>query len=580
MAAGDCEDESRQLDETPTWAVVGVCAVIIFVSILLEKGLHHLGQWLTKKHKHTLVEALEKVKAELMILGFISLLLTFGQNYIAQICIPYKLANTMLPCPLNDKAKADGGKYRRLLWESLMDQNPKRRILAAATVVKCPQGKVPLISINGLHQLHILIFFLAVIHVVSSALIMTLGRAKIHGWNEWEKETQSVDYAFSNDPSRFRYADDLSFVRSHTSIWNGNKILFYVKCFFNQFFKAVSKADYFTLRHGFISVHLAPGTKFNFKRYIKRALEDDYNVVVGISPILWASALVVLLLNVNGWQELFWASLVPLVVVLTVGMKLQAIIASMAIEIHERYTVVQGIPLVHLSDQHFWFGHPQFLRFLIHFALFQNAFQISYFVWIWYYELGHCFHNEFGFIIARICIGIGGQILCSYITLPLYALVSQMGSHMKMSIFDDQTSKALRRWHQNVKGKLKQVPHSRTGAPSTGASPRAVANASVTISTSPVHSVHQHKTMGRTSEAHFRSSRRNLTEHGNAERYLSEHDNTDGEAEISASEMGQFGTQHLGPTAQELEVRLQQDKDGHPFSFVNLATPRGKQPKP
>lgn len=33
-----------------------------------------------------------------MILGFISLLLTFGQNYIAQICIPVEVADTMLPC--------------------------------------------------------------------------------------------------------------------------------------------------------------------------------------------------------------------------------------------------------------------------------------------------------------------------------------------------------------------------------------------------------------------------------------------------------------------------------------------------
>lgn len=36
---------------------------------------------------------------ELMILGFISLLLTIGQNYIVRICISEKIANKMLPCP-------------------------------------------------------------------------------------------------------------------------------------------------------------------------------------------------------------------------------------------------------------------------------------------------------------------------------------------------------------------------------------------------------------------------------------------------------------------------------------------------
>lgn len=34
---------SRQLDQTPTWAVAGVCAVIILISIALEKILHKVG---------------------------------------------------------------------------------------------------------------------------------------------------------------------------------------------------------------------------------------------------------------------------------------------------------------------------------------------------------------------------------------------------------------------------------------------------------------------------------------------------------------------------------------------------------
>lgn len=43
MAGGDTV-ESRQLDQTPTWAVAAVCTVIILVSIALEKGLHRLGE--------------------------------------------------------------------------------------------------------------------------------------------------------------------------------------------------------------------------------------------------------------------------------------------------------------------------------------------------------------------------------------------------------------------------------------------------------------------------------------------------------------------------------------------------------
>ncbi len=44
MAASESSgSQTRELDQTPTWAVSGVCAVIIIVSIVLEKVLHKLG---------------------------------------------------------------------------------------------------------------------------------------------------------------------------------------------------------------------------------------------------------------------------------------------------------------------------------------------------------------------------------------------------------------------------------------------------------------------------------------------------------------------------------------------------------
>ncbi|KAG7968770.1 hypothetical protein I3843_08G171800 [Carya illinoinensis] len=88
---------SRELNQMPTWAVAGVCVVIIIISIVLENFLHKLGTRLIKRHKKALFEALKKVKAELMILGFISPLLTFGQSYIARICLPIKVLKNMLP---------------------------------------------------------------------------------------------------------------------------------------------------------------------------------------------------------------------------------------------------------------------------------------------------------------------------------------------------------------------------------------------------------------------------------------------------------------------------------------------------
>ncbi|KAG9129103.1 hypothetical protein Leryth_006383 [Lithospermum erythrorhizon] len=446
MAGGD--KATREFDQTATWAVACVCAIIIIISIALEKVLHKAGHYFEKKHKKALFEALQIVKTELMILGFISLILTFTQYYIADICIPKKFANRMLPCKLKDESddKESGNRRKLLMYE--------RRILAGGKPKGCSEGDAPLISVDSLHQIHILIFFLAVFHVIFTAVTMALGKLKMRSWKEWEKETSSHEYEFSNDPSRFRLSHETSFVRAHTSFWTKIPFFSYIGCFFRQFLKSVSKSDYLTLRNGFISDHLAPGSKFNFQNYIKRSLEDDFKTVAGISPVLWASFVVYLLINVEGWKALFWASLLPVIIILLVGTKLQAILTSMAMEITERHAVVQGIPVVKVSDEYFWFGRPQLVLHLIHFILFQNAFQITYFIWIWYeFGLNSCFHEDKGFVIAKLCLGVGVLILCSYITLPLYALIAQMGSHMKKSIFDEQTSKAIKKWHNTVKKK-------------------------------------------------------------------------------------------------------------------------------
>ncbi|XP_063948511.1 MLO-like protein 9 [Daucus carota subsp. sativus] len=449
MSGGDAPG-ARQLDQTPTWAVGLVCAVIVIISILLEKILHAIEHSFRSRNKRPLVEALMKIKGELMVLGFISLLLTFGQSYIARICISEHIANTMLPCKKPEVHDNKNASNRRLLWN-------EHRMLSGGGggKHKCHEGQLPLISVDGVHQLHIFIFFLAVFHVVYSALTMFLGRSKLRSWRSWEEEAAAQDeHKGVNDADKFRLAHETSFVRDHTSFWTKTPIFFYVGCFFRQFFRSVRKADYFAMRQGFINVHLSPGSKFDFRKYIKRSLEDDFKVIVGISPLLWASAVVYLTLNVEGWQSMFWLSVMPLFAILIIGTKLQAIISQMAIEITERHAIVQGIPLVQVSDRYFWFSWPKLLLYLIHLTLFQNAIEITYFLWISYeFGLNSCFHSDKYLQYLRVCIGVEVLFLCSYITLPLYALVTQMGSTMKKSIFDEQTNKALMSWHKHAQKK-------------------------------------------------------------------------------------------------------------------------------
>ncbi|EYU41618.1 hypothetical protein MIMGU_mgv1a0045331mg, partial [Erythranthe guttata] len=116
----------RSLEETPTWAVAVVCFVLVAVSVIIEYTIHLLGKWLVKNNKKDLYEALEKVKSELMLLGFISLLLTVGQGPISEICVSKKVGNSWHPCA----EKEEKSKYKEDDEKADFDDNGRRRLLA------------------------------------------------------------------------------------------------------------------------------------------------------------------------------------------------------------------------------------------------------------------------------------------------------------------------------------------------------------------------------------------------------------------------------------------------------------------
>ncbi|KAL0335346.1 UNVERIFIED_CONTAM: MLO-like protein 13 [Sesamum radiatum] len=294
-----------------------------------------------------------------MLLGFISLLLTVFQGTISRFCIPDHVANIMLPCKLKSTTA-----------EHLAAKNV-RRLLAEGASQQCSEGQVPFLSLEALHQLHIFIFVLAVVYVVSCASTMVLGGIKEHC------------------PSNPNY---------------------------------------------------------DFHKYMLRTLEQDFKKIIGISWYLWLFVVIFLLLNIAGWHAYFWLSFLPLALLLIVGAKLEHIITELAQDAAERVGDAEGTP-VRPSDELFWFHRPAIVLYLIHFILFQNSFEIAFFFWIWAtYGFRSCIMEGLHFIIPRLVIGVIVQVLCSYSTLPLYALVTQMGSMFKQTVFDEFTQELLRTW--------------------------------------------------------------------------------------------------------------------------------------
>ncbi|XVF47139.1 hypothetical protein PTKIN_Ptkin03bG0085300 [Pterospermum kingtungense] len=455
MAAGEGVAASRSLQETPTWAVATVCFIFISLSLLIEHLIHLISKWLKGHKKSALFEAVEKLKSVLMVLGFMSLLLTFTQRYISKICIPNKLANSMLPCHKSGPIKTT----KALGYQHHL--RSRERILAANSQSSgyCDSKEMsPLISEAGATQLSIFIFVLAVMQIVYSVVMMGLGRAKMRRWKAWEKETQTVEYQAANDPNRFRFTRQTTFAQRHMNSCAGTtSILLWIKCFFQQFFNSVAKVDYLTLRHSFICAHLSTNTSFNFQKYIQRSLEDDFKVVVGISPDMWFLVVIFLLLDIHGWNVYLWVSFLPLTIVLVLGTKLQVIVAKMAHQIKDHNSVIRGSPLVQPNDNFFWFSRPKYVLTLLHYTLFMNAFEAAFFVWVTLqYGIKSCYHEHTEIIVIRMVLAVTVQVLCSYITLPLYALVTQMGSNFKSTVLEETTADAIKQWHAGVKQKRKK----------------------------------------------------------------------------------------------------------------------------
>ncbi|XP_041000108.1 MLO-like protein 1 isoform X2 [Juglans microcarpa x Juglans regia] len=421
------EGEEATLEYTPTWVVAAVCTVIVAISLAVERLIHFTGKKLQQKNQKPLFEALQKVKEELMILGFISLLLTVFQNTISKICVPEDLTRHMLPCKLEE-----GGQE-----ESITN----------ATTAHFGSFFVSTISGKARRLLS---------EEVSSSKTSYCSR-KIRQWKNCEDEIAKENY----DPNQVMKTKTVTHVHQHAfikdhflGIGKNTALLGWLHSFVKQFYASVTKSDYKTLRLGFIMTHCRGNPKFNFHKYMMRALEDDFKQVVGISWYLWVFVVIFLLMNINGWHTYFWIAFIPFILLLAVGTKLEHVITQLAQEVAEKHVAIEGELVVQPSDEHFWFGRPRVVLFLIHFILFQNSFEIAFFFWIWVqYGFDSCIMGQVRYIVPRLIIGVFIQVFCSYSTLPLYAIVTQMGSNFKKSIFDEHVQAGLVGWAQKVKKK-------------------------------------------------------------------------------------------------------------------------------
>ncbi|CAN6558100.1 unnamed protein product [Malus baccata var. baccata] len=427
------EQEMRSLALIPTWSVATVLTILLAASLLVERGIHRLSYWLQKSNRKPLLEAVEKMKEELMLLGFISLLLTATSGMISSICIPSKFYDSNFsPCSrseINEETESNSSQESR---------------------IPCKEGYEPIVSYEGLEQLHRFIFIMAITHISYSCLTMLLAIVKIHSWRVWEDEARKDRHDSLTEITRqLTMRRQSSFVNPSTPVVR-NDIFIWVICFFRQFGHSVFRADYLTLRKGFIMNHnLSP--KYDFHSYMIRSMEEEFQRIVGVSATLWGFVVAFMLLNVKGSNLYFWIAIIPIALVLLVGMKLQHIIATLALE-NAGITGSRREGKLRPRDDLFWFKKPELLLSLIHFCLFQNAFELATFFWFWWqFGYNSCFIRKHWLVYMRLILGFAGQFLCSYITLPLYALVTQMGTNYKAAIIPQRIRETIHGWGESAR---------------------------------------------------------------------------------------------------------------------------------
>ncbi|TXG59806.1 hypothetical protein EZV62_014379 [Acer yangbiense] len=463
-------NEGRSFAETPTWAVATVITIMVLLGFFFHECLKKFGRWLDKTKRKSLLAALVKIKDELMLFGLLSLLMGHWSIFVAKICVKSSaLISRFYPCI--SKSDYRFVKHNLVSNSIYFNHTLVRELVDTRRHPYCPEGRESFASRESLEQLHRFIFVLGVTHVSYSFIAIALAMIKIYSWRTWENQaktmaTQSVQDSPEAAPNNRSIMRLTTFIFHHTSHpWSQNRVLVWLLCFSRQFWSSINRADYMALRLGFLTNHQLPLT-YDFHKYMLRSMEEEFRDIVGISVPLWIYAIVCIILDFHGTNVYLWLSFLPAMLILLIGTKLHRIVVKLAVEIMDRCPWMENHNF-NLRDDLFWFGKPKLLLHLIQLISFQNAFEMATFLWsLWEIKEPSCFMENRSFVVIRLTFGVTSQFWCSFITFPLYVIITQMGSRLKRSVVSQNVRTSLSHWKRRVRAK-KSIPGGLLSAAST-----------------------------------------------------------------------------------------------------------------
>ncbi|KAL3636890.1 Mlo14p [Castilleja foliolosa] len=179
----NCLDQTHTM--RTTWSVATVSTVFIVLSLGVERLILQITNWLKKTERKPLLLAIKKMKQELMLLGFIYVLITTMGSNISKICIPSKYFNgafVQYTKEGNDKERENGGSNlnckkthtMRTTWSvaTILTVFIVLSLAVERLILQITNNYQPFVPYEGLEQLHQLIFVMAITHICYSCMTM------------------------------------------------------------------------------------------------------------------------------------------------------------------------------------------------------------------------------------------------------------------------------------------------------------------------------------------------------------------------------------------------------------------------
>ena len=309
---------------TPGWRISLIFTIFVVLSFAIEKGLHAAERRIREVGYKGLLHTMRKVEEELLILGFLSLLLTAFSSFLVRICVDCGAYGCKVDAATEADAVESAAHARALLGRALLSATD-------ACSNPCPAGKEPFWSAEALHQTHLFVFILAIIFILYSATSMVLGWLRVGTWRGWEKE--AVDKCVTEDllppkslvvPEDWDGEDCIAICEANEE---RSSVTLLLTDFANQFFRSVSTGRYINLRRAFVE-RSRLDSNFDFVTYVNTSIQEDFALIVGLDWLLWLIAAVWIALDSpDGMVNIyiyFWMPALAMVAQLMVGTKIMS----------------------------------------------------------------------------------------------------------------------------------------------------------------------------------------------------------------------------------------------------------------